>query len=139
MIPKREAVMQALQDRLDAVRIVALFEPDPRDLPVTLISDTGETAETNEYGWVTATISFTVVRFEMMTVADALWHTEANETLATMQQTLFTDETLGGLALDMQYTGNVINFSSETRIAEIQVSASLRYQYELGNPFIDEE
>jgi len=139
MKPIREAIFEAIETRVSGNRILSIAGFDPRDLPQTGVVDQGETAEPSSFDLVTCTLQVAIVRAIALPADDATWHTIANGELASLQSDLFSDSTLNRLVEDMQYGGGNIVFASETRLAEIQINASLRYQYEYGNPYQEED
>ena len=134
-IPKREAIMQALESRLNAQRVLPGY--DARDLPITVIEAASESAEHNQYDQITATLPVTVARvISLNTIPEAKWHSHCLQQLTALYQSVFTDFDLNGLADAMRYTGSNYNpFAGEgRRQAELQLNLSIVYRFEADNP-----
>lgn len=138
MLPIRERLLQAIADRIDAVRSLPGF--DISMLPLTVLSDGDEEATETDYDVVRVDLSVTATRVvaKRGDKTDA-WHEDAGVELAQLIADVYAgDETFGGLALAVEYSGGRVGVGSLPDGAEgyeVQADFTVRYAFVHGNPF----
>jgi len=108
---------------------------DERDLPVTLVQDGTDTASTN-YDYTACSMPITVARAELAvgTDRDAL-RAQAHAALAALIAAMHADETFGGLAVGVDYTGGGIQ-TEVGKFVFAEASFTVRYQHLRGQPSV---
>lgn len=132
----REQIMQALAARLSAQR--GLEGYDQRDLPLTVLYEAEESAEP-AYGMTRITLPVTVARGLKRPATD--WHAAATTALADLVVAIYgSDETLGGLAEGIDYTGGTIGtFADGADGIVVNAQIEIRFSHVRGNPYSQTE
>lgn len=133
---KRELAIAALATRLNAAR-----NPYPQDYdsdvsPFCALIEGEETVLSRDYNDVLVVASLTVEAIDKY-AEDASRTTAANTLLAYVISTaLGTDQTLGGLAEDLTYTGGATLFSDTGSVLIGAVARfDLTYRHVAGSPY----
>lgn len=110
---------------------------DERDLPVTIVQDGTDTASTN-YDYTACAMPITVARAELAvgTNRDAL-RAQAHSALALLMTAMHVDETFGGLAVGVDYTGGGIQ-TEVGKFVFAEASFTVRYQHLRGQPAVQD-
>jgi len=138
-LPIRERILHALAARVSASRKLEMY--DPRDLPITVIAEGGESS-TPSYDMDNATLDVTIARaIGIEGDKEDEWHTEANLALADLIVEAFAGgDDLGGLARGMDYLGGSLEpLTDGSDGAAVQISVQVRYSFLHGNPYLQEE
>jgi len=116
---------------------------DERDLPVTIVQDGEETASPDQYGALVYEIPLVIARAESApasttgqtrTEYQSAMRAKCHEMLATIQQHVFADESFGGLADGVEYTGGSIA-TEAGKLCFAEAQFTVRYQTVRGDPF----
>jgi hypothetical protein len=131
-LPIRELLIDAILTATGGVYGVPAPE-DERDLPITLVQDGTDTASTN-YDYTTCAMPLSIARAEVATgsTRDAL-RTQAHTALAALFAVMYLDETFGGLAVGVDYTGGGIQ-AELGKFVFAEASFVVRYQHLRGQP-----
>lgn len=110
-----------------------------RDLPVTIVVEGEEVATQEEHNVDTMEMEVAVAKgAEVPETVDptdtSAIRSQAHELLAAARQAMFADETFGGLATSVQYSGGGIQ-SDLTRIVFAEAQFVVRYQTVRGDPY----
>lgn len=108
---------------------------DELDLPQTSVSDAGEEAERDIYGYTTVKMTVEISTAQRAVSSDPEeMRSQCNEMLAQLITTMFADETFGGLADDLFYTAGGI--STEARVFSFALARfTVVYHFVHGNPY----
>lgn len=106
---------------------------DERDLPLTIVQDGNDTASAN-YDFTACSMPVSVARAEVATgsTRDAL-RIQAHAALTALIAAMHTDETFGGLAVGVDYTGGGIQ-TELGKFVFAEASFVVRYQHLRGAP-----
>lgn len=111
---------------------------DERDLPVTIVQDAPDEADT-AYGMARIAMPVAIARAEAAGAGDSsALRSQAHEALAAIVRAVFADETFHGLADGVDYVGGGI----QTEIGKFvfaEASFRVRYHHVRGNPFVLDE
>ena len=146
-LPIREQILQALATRVSAARGLEGFDVrDAResvDGTITVLVDQPDTAENTNYGTTHISMPVTIGRVRYLdTNKGDEWHTQGSTLQADLSLQAFGgDDTLGGLADGMDYTGGQVDVITDgSRGIAAQINITVRYHHVRGNPYlIDEE
>ncbi|RKZ55714.1 MAG: hypothetical protein DRQ44_17490 [Gammaproteobacteria bacterium] len=106
-----------------------------RDLPVTIVEDGPEGAETTAYNQTNIEMPIAVAKAASATSSDRdTMRAQANALLQTIITTMFTDETFGSLADGIEYTGGGIQ-TEVGKFVFAEAQFIVRYHYLRGDPF----
>lgn len=132
--PVRESLIAAIVTAVGGQYDVPAPE-DERDLPLTVVADDIEVALDSSYGEHRLSLPITIARAAQSTSNDRdVLRQAANTQLADIITEMFADETFGGLAEGVDYTGGGI----ETEVGKFvfaEARFSVRYHYQHGDPF----
>lgn len=108
---------------------------DARDLPVTIVQDGSDDASQN-YDYTACVMPINIGRAELAISAnrDAM-RVQAHAALAALITEMHADETFGGLALGVDYTGGGIQIEVG-KIVFAEASFAVRYQHLRGQPAV---
>ena len=110
---------------------------DERDLPVTIVQDSADTASTN-YDVTACSMPITVARAELAVGTDRnALRAQAHAALAALIAAMHTDETFGALALGVDYTGGGIQ-TEVGKFVFAEASFTVRYQHLRGQPAVQD-
>lgn len=134
--------MTAVREQLIAAIVTAvggeygLSAPeDERDLPVTIVQDGSDDAATS-YDTTRLTMPISIGRAEAATGTDrTVMRAQANAALAALITAMHLDETFGGLALGVDYTGGGIQIEAG-KFVFAEASFAVRYQHLRGQPAV---
>ena len=106
---------------------------DERDLPVTIVQD-GSDSATQSYDYTLCSMPMNVARAELASGnnRDAL-RIQAHAALSSLITAMHTDETFGGLAVGVDYTGGGIQ-TEVGKFVFAEASFTVRYQHLRGQP-----
>ena len=108
---------------------------DERDLPVTIVQDSSDTATTN-YDYTQCAMPLNVGRAELATGTDRnAQRVQAHAALAALVTAMHTDETFGGLAVGVDYIGGGIQLEANKFIFA-EAAFTVRYQHLRGQPSV---
>lgn len=130
----RERLLAAILTATGGVYGVTSPE-DARDLPVTLVVDGTDSASTN-YDYTASAMPLNVGRAEAAvgTTRDAL-RAQAHDALAALVVAMHADETFGGLAVGVDYTGGGIQ-AELGKFVFAEATFVVRYQHLRGQPSV---
>jgi hypothetical protein len=130
--PVRERLIAAILTATGGAYGVPAPE-DERDLPLTLVQDGTDTAA-NDYDYTACTMPLSIARAEVATgsTRNAL-RAQAHNALAALITAMHTDETFGGLAVGVDYTGGGIQ-AELGKFVFAEASFVVRYQHLRGQP-----
>ena len=134
--------MTAIREQLVAAILTAtggaygLPSPeDERDLPVTLVQD-GTDSATNSYDTTSLTMPLNVARAELAVGTDTdVLRAQAHAALAKLITDMHADETFGGLADGVDYTGGGIQIEVG-KFVFAEGTFSVRYHHLRGQPSV---
>lgn len=106
---------------------------DERDLPVTIVQEGDDTASTN-YDYTACVMPINVARAEVAASSnrDAM-RLQGHAALAAIITAMHADETFGGLAQGVDYTGGGIN-AEAGKLIFAEAAFRVRYQHLRGQP-----
>lgn len=132
--PVRERLLAAILTATGGEYGVSAPE-DERDLPLTIVQDGTDTASTN-YDYTACAMPVSIARAEVATgsTRDAL-RAQAHNALAALMAAMHTDETFGGLAVGVDYTGGGIQ-TELGKFVFAEASFVVRYQHLRGQAAI---
>ncbi len=105
---------------------------DDRDLPVTIVQDGADEAAAN-YDATICVMPLNVARAELAASTDRdAMRQQAHAALGTLIEAMYADETFGGLAVGINYTGGGIQ--AEGRLVFAEAAFQVRYQHLRGQP-----
>ena len=108
---------------------------DERDLPVTIVQDGADEATTN-YDTTACAMPINVGRGELATGSTrSAQRAQAHAALAALITKMHTDETFGGLAVGVDYTGGGIQLEAN-KFVFAEASFTVRYQHLRGQPSV---
>lgn len=109
---------------------------DERDLPVCIVAEGEETSEPGSYGQDQIEFEVAVARAAVATsnTDREITRAQGNELLAQIRVDMFADETFGGLADGIEYTGGGIQ-SELSKIVFAEAQFSVRYHTVRGDPY----
>ena len=108
---------------------------DERDLPVTIVQDGQDEAETTTYNQTNVTMPVAIATAAAATSSDKdVMRAQANALLAGIITTMFADETFGDLADGIEYTGGGIQ-TEVGKFVFAEAQFTVRYHYLRGDPF----
>lgn len=106
---------------------------DERDLPVTIVQDGTDTASTN-YDYTACSMPLSIGRAELASAPErTAQRIQAHAALAALITAMHTDETFGGLAVGVDYTGGGIQ-TEVGKFVFAEASFTVRYQHLRGQP-----
>jgi len=134
--PVRERLLAAILTATGGVYGVTSPE-DVRDLPVTLVVDGTDTASAN-YDHTACAMPLNVGRAEAAvgTTRDAL-RAQAHDALAAIITAMHADDTFGGLAVGVDYTGGGIQ-AEVGKYVFAEATFVVRYQHLRGQPAVQD-
>lgn len=112
---------------------------DERDLPVTIVAEGEETASPEAYDQENMELTIAVAKAAVSvssTDRDAM-RAQGHELLASIRVAMFADETFGGLADGVEYTGGGIS-SELGKIVFAEAQFLVRYHTVRGDPYTQE-
>lgn len=105
-----------------------------RDLPVTIVQDGQDEAETTVYNQTNVVMPLAVASAAAATSSDTdFMRAQANELLASIITTMFADETFGALADGIEYTGGGIQ-TEVGKFVFAEAQFSVRFHFLRGDP-----
>ena len=105
---------------------------DERDLPVTIVQDGTDEASAN-YDATLCVMPVNVARAEAAASTDRdANRQQAHAALKALLAAMYTDETFGGLAVGIDYTG--CGIQAEGRLVFAEAAFRVRYQHLRGQP-----
>ena len=108
---------------------------DERDLPVTIVQDGSDDARTN-YDYTACTMPVSIGRAELASGSTrSAMRTQAHAALAALITAMHADETFGGLAVGVDYTGGGIQLEAN-KFVFAEASFTVRYQHLRGQPAV---
>lgn len=108
---------------------------DERDLPVTIVQDGTDEAATN-YDTTACAMPLSVGRGELASsTTRSAQRTQAHAALAALITAMHADETFGGLALGVDYTGGGIQLEAN-KFVFAEASFTVRYAHLRGQPSV---
>lgn len=109
---------------------------DERDLPITIVQETGlDVATQDEYGFTNVEIPVSVASAVIAASNDRdAMRAQANELLASIISTVFADAPLGALVDGIQYTGGGIQ-TELGKFVFAEAQFSVRYHTVRGDPY----
>lgn len=130
----RERLLSAIQTALSAEYGLPAPE-DERDLPVTIVQDGTDTAGQN-YGYTVCSMPISVGRAEAAaSVNRDTQRAQAHAALAALITAMQADETFGGLAVGVDYTGGGIQLEAG-KLVFAEATFVVRYQHLRGQPAV---
>lgn len=134
--PVRERLIAAILTATGGVYGVTSPE-DVRDWPMTLVVDGTDTASTN-YDYTACAMPLNVARGEVAvgSTRDAL-RAQAHDALVAIITAMHTDETFGGLAVGVDYTGGGIS-AEVGKFLFAEATFMVRYQHLRGQPAVQD-
>lgn len=130
----RERLLAAILTATGAVYGLSAPE-DERDLPVTLVQDGTDDASTN-YDYTACVMPLNVARAELATSGDRdALRAQAHAALAALIVAMHLDETFGGLAQGVDYTGGGIQ-TEAGKFVFAEASFAVRYRHLRGQPAV---
>jgi hypothetical protein len=132
--PVRERLIAAILTATGGAYGVPAPE-DERDLPLTLVQDGTDSASQN-YDYTACAMPLSIARAEVATgsTRNAL-RAQAHNALAALITAMHTDETFGGLAVGVDYTGGGIQ-AELGKFVFAEASFVVRYQHLRGQPAV---
>jgi hypothetical protein len=132
--PVREFLLAAILTATGGEYGVSAPE-DERDLPLTIVQDGTDTASAN-YDYTACAMPLSIARAEVATgsTRDAL-RAQAHTALAALMTVMHTNETFGGLAVGVDYTGGGIQ-TELGKFVFAEASFVVRYQHLRGQPAV---
>lgn len=134
----REQLLAAITTAVDGEYGLPAPETE-QDLPVTIVQDDLDSAADDVYGYTQVAMPLSIAKAVEATDRDrTATRTQANELLASIIATMFTDETFGGLADGIEYTsGGIQTELGKFVFAEAQFTVN--YHFVRGNPSLQDE
>lgn len=131
----REQLLAAIAIAVDGEYGIPAPE-DERDLPVCIVAEGEETAQPGSYGEEEIELPLAVARAAASTSSTDrdVMRAQANELLAQIRVDMFADETFGGLADGVEYTGGGIQ-TELGRIVFAEAQFLVRYHTVRGDPY----
>ena len=106
-----------------------------RDLPVTIVQDGPDEAETTTYNQTNVVMPIAIGSAAVATSSDKdTMRAQANALLAGIITTMFADETFGALADGIEYTGGGIQ-TEVGKFVFAEARFSVRFHFLRGDPF----
>lgn len=106
-----------------------------RDLPVTIVQDGPDEAETTTYDQTNVVMPIAIGSAAVATSSDKdTMRAQANALLADIITTMFADETFGALADGIEYTGGGIQ-TEVGKFVFAEARFSVRFHFLRGDPF----
>jgi len=106
-----------------------------RDLPVTIVQDGPDEAETTTYNQTNVVMPIAIGSAAVATSSDKdTMRAQANALLAGIITTMFADETFGALADGIEYTGGGIQ-AEVGKFVFAEARFSVRFHFLRGDPF----
>lgn len=110
-----------------------------RDLPVIIVQDGPDEAETDAYNNQLCLMPVAIGSAALATSSDRdTMRAQANELLASLIDTMFADETFGGLADGVEYTGGGIQ-TEASKFCFAEARFTIRYHHVRGDPYTIDE
>ncbi|MEE4250697.1 MAG: hypothetical protein V2I38_08920 [Alcanivoracaceae bacterium] len=132
--PVREQILAAITTAVSGEYGIPAPE-DERDLPVTIVQDGQEEAETTTYNQTNVLMPVAIASAAAATSSDKdTMREQANALLSSIITTMFTDETFGDLADGIEYTGGGIQ-TEVGKFVFAEAQFTVRYHYLRGDPF----
>lgn len=130
--PVRERLLAAILTATGGAYGVPAPE-DERDLPLTIVQD-GTDSATQNYDYTACAMPLSIARAEVAvgSTRNAL-RAQAHDSLAALIVAMHTDETFGGLAVGVDYTGGGIQ-AELGKFVFAEASFVVRYQHLRGQP-----
>ena len=138
-LPIREQILQALATRVSAQRGLEGYDLD--DLPLTVMIEGEESEGDSDYDLTRLVLPVTIARaIEQTGIKGDAWYTAANTALADLIKEAYgSDETFGGLADGMDYTGGSTGVLTDgAKGVMVQTFFNIRYAFAHGNPYTRE-
>lgn len=134
----REQLLDAITSRVGGEYGLPAPETE-HDLPVTIVQDGPDVAADDVYNQTNVEMPVVVAKAVLATDRgrDAM-RAEANELLAGIISTVFTDETFGNLADSAEYTGGGIQ-AEVGKFVFAEAQFTVRYHHVRGNPYLQDE
>ena len=106
-----------------------------RDLPITIVQDGPDAAEDDIYNQTNLLMPLAIASAESATSTDRdAMRTQAHALLASIITTMFADETFGGLADGVEYTGGGVQ-TEVGKFVFAEAQFTVRYHHLRGDPY----
>ena len=110
-----------------------------QELPITIVQDGPDGAADDVYNQTNVEMPVVVARAEVAADRDRdAMRAQANELLASIITTVFADETFGGLADGVEYTGGGIQ-TEVGKFVFAEAQFTVRYHHVRGDPYTQDE
>lgn len=130
----REQILAAITTAVSGEYGIPAPESE-RDLPVTIVQDGADEAETTTYNQTNVLMPVAIASAASATSHDKdIMRDEANALLAGIITTMFADETFGDLADGIEYTGGGIQ-TEVGKFVFAEAQFTVRYHFIRGDPF----
>lgn len=130
----REQILAAVTTAVSGEYGVPAPESE-RDLPLTIVQDGPEEASTDAYGYTAVLLPLAVGKVAAATSTDKdVMRAQGNELLAGTIVEMFVDETFGGLADGVEYTGGGIQ-AEVGKFIFSEAQFVIRYHTVRGDPY----
>lgn len=130
----REQILAAITTAVSGEYGIPAPESE-RDLPVTIVQDGQDEAETTTYNQTNVLMPVAIASAAAATSHDKdTMRAQANALLASIITTMFADETFGDLADGIEYTGGGIQ-TEVGKFVFAEAQFTVRYHFVRGDPF----
>lgn len=130
----REQILAAITTAVSGEYGIPAPESE-RDLPVTIVQDGQDEAETTTYNQTNVLMPVAIASAAAATSHDKdTMRAQANALLAGIITTMFADETFGDLADGIEYTGGGIQ-TEVGKFVFAEAQFTVRYHFVRGDPF----
>ena len=129
----REQIIQAIVTAHGAEYGIPAPESE-RDLPITIVADAPDTADPDVYAQTNLIMPVAVASGAVATSNDRdAMRLQAHDLLSSIITTMFTDETFGGLADGVDYTGGGVQ-TEVGKFVFAEAQFNIRYHHLRGDP-----
>ena len=133
----REQILSAITTRVGGEYGIPAPETE-RDLPITIVQDGPDDASDDVYGQTNAQMPVVIASAVVAASKDRDdMRAEAGELLASLIQSVFSDETFGGLVEKVEYTGGGIQ-TEATKFLFAEAQFTVFYNHVRGDPYTQE-
>lgn len=109
-----------------------------QDLPITIVQDGTDEAETTTYNQTNVLMPLAIGKAAVATSSNLdTMRAQAHALLDGIITTMFTDETFGGVADGIEYTGGGIQ-TEVGKFVFAEAQFTVRYHFTRGDPFTSE-
>ena len=106
-----------------------------RDMPITIVAEGEDEAASDAYGQTYVQLPVAVARAEVTTSTDKeIMRAQANDMLASLISLMFADETFGGLADSVEYTGGGIQ-TEVGKFCFAEAQFTVAFHFVRGDPY----